>query len=231
MENKRSKSRIWELDFFRGIALICMVYFHVIYDMKDIFGYNVDYSSSINYLSGKAAVILFTLISGISCFLSRSNLKRGLKILGLAAVITLATHLYGPEYGIKFGVLHFLGTCILLYPLFRRINAYLLLLLGAASIAFGNYISAIQMPHDYFFIIGLTSGSFISSDYYPLFPWIGVFLFGIALGKFFYARKSSIFKFSLGDNPISFLGRHTLLIYMLHQPVILAVLYAVKGLS
>jgi len=94
MEHTHSKSRIWELDFLRGIALILMIYFHVIFDMKEFFDYPVSYSIGINYYIGKASAILFMLVSGISCSLSRSNIRRGLKVLGIALAITLVTHLY-----------------------------------------------------------------------------------------------------------------------------------------
>ena len=226
MERKQDGVRIWELDFFRGIALFFMIYFHIIFDLKEFFGYPVSYGSGFNYLTGKFAVILFTLISGISCFLSRSNAKRGLKILGFGLIISLATHLYDPAFGVKFGVLHFLGTSILLYPLFKKLDRFLLLILGTGIIFLGNYLNRINAANDYFFILGITSNNFISSDYYPLLPWFSIFLYGIALGKILYSQKRSIFSFTLGKNIVSLAGRNTLPIYLVHQPVILAVLWA-----
>ena len=222
--NIQNKKRIWELDFFRGIALIFMVYFHVIYDLKEFYDYPVSYASGINFYIGKASALLFMLISGISCTLSNSNIKRALKVLGAALAITLATHLYNPDYGVKFGILHFLGISMLLYPLFSKINKYLLIIFGTIVILLGNLFAKVPVTADYLFPLGLTTGSFISSDYYPLIPWLGVFLYGIAIGKLLYTNKQSLFTFSLEDNIISKVGRKTLLLYLVHQPFIIAVL-------
>jgi hypothetical protein len=74
-------------------------------------------------------------------------------------------------------------------------------------------------------VFGIYSADFSSSDYYPLIPWLGVFLYGAAIGKFCYMdKRQSIFKFTFKDNIISKLGRHTLIIYLVHQPAIIGVL-------
>jgi uncharacterized membrane protein len=224
MQNTKKMERIWELDFFRGIALIMMIYFHIIFDMKEFFNYPVNYSSGLNYYIGKASAILFMLISGISCSLSRNNIKRGLKVLGVAMVITLATHLFNPDFGIKFGILHFFGVSMLLYPLLQRLNKYILFLIGTLIIALGSVVSKISVSFDYLFPIGLFSDSFISSDYYPLVPWLGVFVYGAFLGKLLYAEKRSLFNISIGPNIISMAGKRTLLVYIIHQPVIMLLL-------
>lgn len=216
--------RIWEIDFFRGIALLLMIYFHVIFDMKEIFDYHVSYSTGINYYTGKTSAILFIFLSGISSSMSRSNVKRGLKVLAVAMVITIATHLYGNGLGIKFGILHFLGTCMILAPLFQRVDKYLLIFLGGIFIWVGNSFAGVTLSHDYLMVFGLTSTSFISSDYYPLLPWMGVFLFGMAAAQILYRERRSLFPFVIPKNPISWAGRHTLIFYVIHQPVIMAVL-------
>jgi uncharacterized membrane protein len=230
-EDSRGKSRIWELDFLRGIALLLMIYFHIIFDMKDIYGYNVSYSEGFNYLTGRAAGILFILIAGISCTLSRNNIKRALRILALAMVITVVTHLYSAEMGIKFGVLHFLGLSILMYPLLNNLNEHLLAILGTVILVLGSYISRLNTNFDYLFILGITSKKFTSSDYYPLIPWLGIFIYGIILGKALYKEKRSAFNFQLKNDLISWLGRNTLYIYIIHQPVILIIIGLFKRLS
>ena len=217
---EKSLNRIWELDFLRGIALFLMIYFHIIFDMENIYGFHVS-TGGINYFIGKISVILFILLSGISSMLSRSNAKRALKLLLLALLITLASHFYSPKLGIKFGILHLLGVCILISPSLKKLNRYLLFASGSILILLNSFTTSLSAPNDYFFILGITSKSFSSSDYYPLIPWLGVFLFGLALGKIFYSTKRSVFNFSMGDNLISSAGRHTLLVYIIHQPVII----------
>lgn len=231
MDRIQKKERIWELDFLRGIALILMVYFHAVYDLKEFYNYPISYDEGMNFYIGKASALLFMLISGISCSLSKHNINRGLKVLGIALTLTLATHLYNPNYGIKFGILHFLGISMLLYPLFSTINRYLLLLIGTTIILLGTFLSKVNMTVDYFFPLGLTTDSFISSDYYPLLPWFGVFLYGIALGKLFYAKKQSLFNFSLKDNLIGRMGKKTLILYLIHQPLTLLILALISLLA
>lgn len=225
---KEKSNRIWELDLFRGVALILMIYFHIIYDMKDIYGYNVVYDTGVNYYLGKLSAILFILISGISSYLSKSNLKRGLKLLGIAMLITVATQVYNPNLIIKFGILHFLGVSIVLAPMIKNVNAYLLIISGTLIISMYSVITRIYLSNDYFFMIGITRPGFLSSDYYPLIPWLGVFLYGMVIGDLFYFKRDVFLNVKMNDNVLCRVGRHTLLVYLVHQPIILAVLTAIN---
>lgn len=220
----KSGTRIWELDFLRGIALMMMVYFHFIYDLRELYDYPVNYTNGLNFYIGRVSAILFMLLSGISSSFSKSNAKRGLKVLGAAMLITISTHLYDLEYGIKFGILHFLGVSMLLAPIFIKLNKYVLIWLGAGILLLGGFVSKINTSVNYLFPLGITDSSFASSDYYPLVPWFGVFLIGLALGKFLYKDKRSVFSFDLNDNGINMAGRYTLLIYLFHQPLIIIIL-------
>lgn len=223
--------RIWELDFLRGIALILMVYFHTIYDLKEFNNYPASYSTGLNFYIGKISAILFMLISGISSSLSRNNTKRGFMVLGIALLITIITHLYNLDYGIKFGILHFLGVSMLLAPLFIQCNKYVLIVLGIGILALGDFVSDINTSANYLFPFGITGSSFASSDYYPLVPWFGIFLIGLALGKFVYGNKRSLFSFQLKNSGINMLGQNTLPIYLLHQPVIIIILLLLQSLN
>lgn len=227
----KNKNRIWELDFLRGIALLLMVYFHLIYDMKEFFGYAVNYESTFNAAAGRIAAILFILVSGVSCSLSRSNIIRGFKLLMLALAVSAASYFYNPDFVIKFGILHFLAAGMILYPLLEKLNPLMLALSGTAIIILGRYTAGITVTNEYLFPLGLTTNNFISSDYYSLIPWLGLFIYGIFLSKLFYKEKRSLLGFEFIDNIISMSGRHTLLIYLLHQPVIVAVLWSIEKLS
>jgi uncharacterized membrane protein len=225
-----SKKRIWELDFLRGIALLLMIYFHFVYDLKEIYGYKVEYSSGFNQLTGKAAGILFIFISGISCSLSRNNLKRGIRVLAVALMLSLATWLYSPKFVILFGILHFLAICMMLSIYFIKLKMYQLFGIGALILALATVVSKIRVSYNYLFIFGICSNKFVSADYYPLIPWLGIFLYGIAIGKLVYSRKRSIFTFNAGENFVSSMGRNTLICYLLHQPVIMGIITLVKYL-
>lgn len=223
-----NKNRIWEIDFLRGIALILMIYFHLIYDMGEIYGYPVDYTKGFNAFTGRAAGTLFIFLSGISSTLSRNNIKRGIKILALGLLITGATYLYNPQMVIVFGILHFLGTARLLSVPLDKVDVYPLAIGAIIIFTAGRFIGRIPVEGNGLFILGLTGSNFVSADYYPLIPWFGLFLFGVVIGKLIYGEKKSIFKFSPGNNPISFVGRRTLLIYLIHQPAIMLILEIFK---
>lgn len=222
---KTGFARIWEVDFVRGIALILMVLFHLLFDMREFFGLDVAYDKGIYYFIGKTAGILFILISAVSCTFSRSNNKRAVKILLLALLVSVISHLYNFDYGIKFGILHFLALSILLYPIFKEFRAVSLIVIGTLVIIMGNYLDYVPVTHNYLFIFNLTANSWVSGDYYPLFPWFGVFLYGMAIGKMLYRNRKSLFSKAPQGNIINYLGRHTLSVYLLHQPLLIALIY------
>jgi uncharacterized membrane protein len=223
--------RVWEIDFLRGLALVLMVYFHVIYDMNEIYGYNINYESGLNRLAGRTAGILFILISGVSCELSRNNLKRGLKILGFGLAITLFTYLAYPSFAILFGILHLIGTSIILYSLLlSKAKWSVQAAAGIAIIASKALVNKVSVMHDFLFFIGIYSPRFSSADYYPLVPWFGFFLLGAAAGKLLYKDKRSLLTETYRDNIINMAGRHTLLVYLVHQPIIILFLEVISRL-
>ncbi|GAB4264318.1 heparan-alpha-glucosaminide N-acetyltransferase [Thermincola ferriacetica] len=223
MLNRDERKRIWELDFLRGIALILMIIFHFLYDLNEFFHYPVAYYTGVYYYIGKVSVILFMLISGISSSLSRNNLKRGLRLLIIAMGITAVTHLWQAKWGIKFGILHFLGVSIMLYPALARLPSIALPVLGTLVIWAGRFLP--EVSFDYLFPLGIKSSNFVSGDYYPLIPWLGVFVYGVFLGKVLYKNHKSLLKFRFSpQNPVNYLGAHTLLIYLIHQPLLLFML-------
>ncbi len=236
MKNNNTSGRVWELDFLRGIALILMVIFHLLYDLNEFYGYPVRYNSGIYFYIGKTAGSLFILISAVSSVFSRNNFKRAALFLGTGMAITLVTHLYNPAFGIKYGILHFLGTSVLIYPLFRNQDKYVLALLGTFIIALGIYFDSVKVDNNYLFLFNLTDSTWVSADYYPLFPWLGVFLYGVCLQKFFYPQPGSngerglnlmdympgrFSELKAGLDFVALLGRHTLLVYLAHQPLLI----------
>jgi len=226
-----NEQRVWEVDLLRGLGLFLMIYFHAIYDMKEIYQYNVVYENGFNYYIGKISGVLFIFASGISCFLSRSNIRRAFKILAIAVFITVFTHLYNPDLGVKFGILHFLGVSILISPFLKKMHPFILVAAGTGIIILKNYLYKGTASHDYLFPFGIYGADFISADYYPLVPWLGVFLYGLAAGRVLYLFKRSIFNINIRGNILTIAGRNTLWIYLLHQPVIIIVLALVKNVT
>lgn len=230
MLDRPSRSRIWELDFLRGIAILAMIAFHILYDLKEFYQVPISYEEGPVYYLGKCAASLFIVVAGISCSLSKSNIKRGTKLFLLGLLITLVTSLMIPGSNIIFGILHFLGASIVLYSIFKYLKPCTLLLLGTAIILAGFYFKKITLPNNLLAPLGLLGSDFYSADYYPLVPWLGLFLYGVAMGKILYTQKQSLFPASpLRQNLFNILGQHSLAIYLLHQPVILLLLSLLYG--
>ena len=219
------KKRIWEIDFFRGIAIILMIVFHLIVDLKDFYSYDIDYMSGFWYYEGKISAILFITIAGISSTLGRNTFKRGIFVFALGMFLTVITYFYDPNTYIRFGILHLLGISMLLSILFKKFNTIFLAFISVLFLIVGNIFSKIIVNSPFLFWIGLVNNNFRSMDYYPLLPWFGIFTIGIVIGKTLYKERKSIIPVTINNDPISFLGKHSLAIYILHQPILLMVLY------
>ena len=242
MKIKRQLStRFIELDVLRGIAIALMIFLHLLWDL-DYFGI-VPLNHQIYQIQG-AVPLLFFLLVGICLVVGKNkNLSkttqeqkkydrhlalRGLKIFGFGMVITLVTIVFMPDRPIIFGVLHFIGLSIILSIPFIKMKHYNVLfafLIIFAGILIGHY--PIENPTVFHLIIGLHQANIWSYtiDYFPLLPWFGVTLIGVVLGDILY--KDNKRRFYLPDlskyksvTTLSWVGKHSLAIYLLHQPVI-----------
>jgi uncharacterized membrane protein len=245
-----ARPRIHTMDELRGFAVLCMVFYHAFYTMAFLFNIPLGrtlllfFEPAEPYFAG-----LFIVISGISSQLSHSNLVRGVKLFAVALVISAATLLVVPQEGIRFGILHFLAVCMILFgllqPFFKRIP----LLLGLACAALlcvltwnlgegffgfpGGWKVPVPGPPyglQFFYPNPALRGIPYSADYFPLLPWIFVFLGGTFLGR--YAAKGLFPKMMYVRRvpALSFLGRHALAVYVLHQPLIYAAVWGVTEL-
>ncbi|KJS21807.1 MAG: hypothetical protein VR72_08715 [Clostridiaceae bacterium BRH_c20a] len=222
--------RIWEIDLLRALAIILMSYFHLIYDLSEFYDFNIDYTRGIIYFIGKTSALIFIVLTGFSCSLSSNNLKRGIKVIFFALIISGVTYLYDYKTYINFGILHLLGTSILLYLLFKKLKPPSLLFLGTLLLFFGKVTNALTISNNFLVPFGITSPYYTALDYYPLLPYLGVFLYGIALRKILYPERSSLFKISFWSKPLELLSNNSLLIYLIHQPILLGILFILKKL-
>ena len=218
-------SRIWEIDFFRGIAILLMVAFHLIFDLTDFWGYNLNYMDGFWYYEGKLSAILFTVIAGVSSTLGVYHFRRGLVVFAWGILITLATYSYNPQTYIRFGILHMLGSCMMLFPFVKNLKPGWLIVAGTATIASGQWTAQLTIPSSLLLPFGITPADFTSLDYYPLLPWSGFFLYGAALGQVLYKERRSRLPQPSWLQPLTALGRHSLAVYLIHQPILLATLY------
>jgi uncharacterized membrane protein len=234
----RSAQRSAVLDTLRGLTVINMILYHAIWDMVFLFGMDLQwYRGTGAYIWQQCICCTFILLSGFCSAMSRHPLRRGLTVFGIGAVVTLVTALFMPEDIVIFGVLTLIGSCMLLmiplkgllmrlpavpallvslglFLLTRGINArylgfYGIEFLRLPPLFYQNYVTA------YF---GFPQSSFYSTDYFSLFPWFFLFLTGFFLHRLF-GKIICGMKWE-GIAPLNFIGRHALVIYVLHQPVI-----------
>lgn len=240
-----SASRFREIDIARGIAILMMILFHTIFDLNFFMIAPVNVATGFWRYFAMTTASLFLFIVGISLVVSHARsavklsgfslvkkfLYRGAGIFALGLLVTFATWLYLREGFVIFGILHLIGVSVMLFPLFFRFKRYNILL-GLLCIAGGFFIGTIQGPI-WLLPLGIYPVSFVSVDYTPLIPWFGAVLFGIGMGDYLYSggvRRLAVPY--LPDRiavPLSFLGQHSLVIYLVHQPVIILILAAVTG--
>lgn len=218
------RERIWEIDVLRGILVIIMVVLHILFDLEFVYNIPIGYGTGFIDKIRIVVATLFIMVSGISTAFSKNSFKRGVVVLSAALLISFVTFIVGREYFISFGVFHLIGLCMIVSPFLKKIPTPSLLILSLIIGMTQFVIPYVEVSHNYFFMFGFYNDKFASADYYPVFPWAWAFLFGIVLSRLFYREKKSIFKFTIKENPIGFLGRNSLLIYLIHQPIILLLL-------
>ena len=243
-------NRFWEIDFLRGIAIIMMVSYHFTFDLN-FFGIDsINIYSGFLWIFPRIVASMFIFLVGLSLYLSYTRaemsgkfihekdfffkyLKRGMWIFSLGLLITLTTWIFVRDDFIIFVILHFIGLAIILQYPFLRFNwryKYLNLVLGLIFIGAGLYLSFFTFSFSGLMWLGFIPQNLQTLDYFPLLPWLGVMSLGIFIGGIFYQNYNRNFKipdisqFSL-VKLFNFLGRHSLLIYVIHQPILLLFLY------
>jgi uncharacterized membrane protein len=226
LQNDRKRYHL--LDFLRGICIILVVGYHALYDISVVFGQRLPFFGTDGMEVFRVSFVgVLVLLSGISCSLSRSNLKRGIKTLLCGLLISAVTLIFMPSERILFGVLHFFGVAMILFAPLKGVVEKIPAFLGAGIslmlflLTYHIYSYAdFEFPRSFLlFILGFDTG-FYSADYYPLIPWFFLFLTGGFLGRFFADGRAPRFFEANPIKPLAFIGRHTLFIYLIHQPIL-----------
>ena len=228
-----SKPRIWELDALRGVCILCVIVVHFLFDLSFFGGLNLTLPAWYVFIQEYGGAI-FVVLSGVCVTLGSKSVRRGLIVFACGMLITAVTYgmyrlgMSGADVVVKFGVLHLLGVCMLVYPAFKKLPPAALALLGLAIAITGYAIRGVVVPQHWLFPLGLTYEGFTSSDYFPLFPQLGYFLIGAAIGKTAYREKRTLLPGSFQKTGIArffcWCGRQSLFIYLLHQPIVYGLL-------
>lgn len=230
--------RLGALDTLRGVALLAMASYHFTWDLE-MFGYLEPGTATQGLwkIYARAIASSFLLLAGFSLYLAHgrgirwpSFAKRFAVIAAAAAAITVATWIAMPDGMIFFGILHNIAAASLIGLAFINLPVVVTLLAAAAAVAAPFYLSGPAFDPLILSITGLAQTTPRSNDFVPLLPWLAPFLTGIALSKIA-AQRGWLSRFAstpqksgrrdlLGDA-----GRHSLAFYLLHQPVLIALVY------
>ena len=237
------KKRFPVLDSIRGTVLVSMILYHATWNFVYIYGMNWSwYRSTAAYLWQQSICWTFILLSGFCFFLGRRHVRNGIMVFASGAIVTLVTLLVMPQNRVVFGVLTCIGSCILLVtamekllkkvpPVMGMVCSFSLFLvtknINAGYVGFGEKLSFL-LPKTWYVdyvttYLGFPFGKFYSTDYFSLFPWLFLFLSGVFLWGIFEKKQwwnSSLLQIKIPF--VNFLGCHSLLIYLLHQPIIYA---------
>jgi uncharacterized membrane protein len=234
--------RLWEIDTVRGTAVVFMVFFHLMWDLSFFGAYSGSMLATPWRLFARSIGSTFIFLMGLSLTLTYARLgptldgrqlflkflSRGAKIFGWGLVITAVTYFVLGRGFVVFGILHLLGlSTVLAYPFLR--SRWASLAGAAVVIALGFYAGSVMSSQPWLLWLGVRQAGRYMVDYYPIIPWFGGTLLGIFAGLTLYPAGTP--RFLLPDysrwppvRALTFLGRHSLVIYLLHQPVMLAIL-------
>ena len=256
----KPRERAFELDLLRGFAITMMMLHHLAYDLRYVFDLPIfAFQDQLWFIDWVRApfVMIFLGVSGICGTFTRSNAKRGLKLAGVALLFTVVTAVAsvvtGQDLYILFNVLHLLAVGTLLYALFEKVernrfadaaptrggDAILLILASFLLWAGEPLARAVLSPSLLLLPLGRPD-AFLSgmADYMPIIPWLGFFLIGTVIGRTLYITRTTAFPGAARNPviqrttaPVRFVGRHALAVYVLHQPVLLAILYLMRAVG
>lgn len=219
--------RIREIDIMRTFAMLLMVAYHILYDLNNFAGLEISYYKPPLNIIGKLSALIFIFLSGVSSGLGSKPFRRGIVVFAYGMLVTLITFVLFKERFVVFGILHLLGACMMLSHPMRKAPSWILIILIIVSAAAGWYFNKLAVQTWALLPIGIKYKGFTSVDYYPLFPYISVFMVGVIYYRIFYKERKSIFNLKPKNDIIERLSKNSLVIYLLHQPIILGIIYAV----
>lgn len=235
------KKRYHLLDGIRGLVLISMILYHATWNL--VYIYDMDwkwYMGKGAYLWQQSICWTFILLSGFCWSMGNKPLKRGIQVFVSGILVTVVTLLVMPYNRVVFGVLTLIGSCMLLMIPLRKLLDKVkpeIGLIGSLALFIisrnvnGGYLgfetwNILKLPTDWYSnlfttYLGFTDPSFFSTDYFSLIPWMflfvtGYFLYGVCDNQHVLQKQILTIKLPFLD----FLGRHSLLIYLLHQPIL-----------
>ena len=242
-----AKKRYTIPDALRGLSLISMILYHTVWDLVNIYGVRIPwFRTNAAFIWQQSICWTFIILSGFCWHFGSRKFKRGLIVLAGAAVISVVTIVFLPSCAIRYGVLGLIAAgMLLLIPLdklFQKIQP----IIGAA-VSFSLFLVTKNIPsgfigsrnnclavmpfelyrNEFTAWLGFPHADFFSCDYFPIIPWLFLYITGYFL--YFIFRRYDLLKYlsMFSVRPLEFMGRHSLIIYMVHQPVIYGALFLI----
>ena len=232
-QQKLRKSRFDILDAWRTVAILLMLVYHFLYDLL-IFGVITPaqmFSPELNLMQ-KFICGSFILLAGASARFSRSNLRHGIIVLLAGVAVEIGAAVGGQT--IRFGILQFMGVSMVLWHFLgkylQKLPRWLLAAGGAVLYVLTDWWTGqVTVSVPWLYPLGFPTAQFVSADYFPLLPWFFLFLVGTALGSWCLDHRENRLLTASLPGVLTFPGRHSLIIYLLHQPVLYGVSFLIWG--
>lgn len=236
------KQRLPFIDVLRGIALTAMIIYHASWNL-DAFGFTqLGVLSSPGWIAFARAIAgSFLVLTGISLVLAdaaghgtQAKLKRIGKIALAAALVSIATYFVFPDAFVYFGILHHIALAgLLTWPLMRL--HWLVILTTAIGIVFVNQTVAVEFADTRWLAwVGISQLVPPTNDYVPVFPWFAVVLAGVLAARLILKTptlQNQLAAHPSWSSPFIWMGRHSLLIYLIHQPILFGLASFAYGLT
>ena len=237
---KGQRKRIGVFDAVRGFSVISMVLFHLCYDLRFLAGADLPwFAPSLQDIWRASISWTFLFVAGCMCSLSRNNLKRGLTYGAVAVAIYGVTALAAVDVPISFGIIYCMSACTLVVWLLEKLRCMprgpiaaavlflcFVLFLGLPTGTLGIGTPSFALPKSLYALpglawLGIPGPGFASGDYYPLVPFVLMYLTGASMGAWFKEQGYPAWALDANVPILNFVGRHALLVYVIHQPILL----------
>jgi len=219
-----------------------MVCFHIVFDLQ-MFGH-LPFGTTLHpvfYWHARLVAGSFLFLAGVSLWLAHGQgirwpafWRRWIKLVAAAGLVTIATYAALPEYFVYFGILHSIAASSLIGLLVLRLPATALAALGAAIMAASYILPSPAFNAPLLRFIGLATEPAMTVDFEPLFPWVGPFLLGLASAKWASAQ-GLLHRLAPPETAmlrrLAWPGQHSLVIYLVHQPILIALIWVASSLS
>ena len=234
-------SRVATVDVTRGIAIIGVVVFHLVWDLAFLGFIPTRWAFHPAWLLfGRLLAGTFVLLVGVSLVLSarrgwrwRPFVRRLAVLVMAAAAITFVTRFAFADTYVYFGILHVIAVGSVVGAMALRSSSVVLVAAAVVVLVLGNTITSTSFDPRWLAWTGFAADPPPSNDFVPVFPWVGLTLLGIVLARAATGRRwlgASVPDHGRVSAVLAWCGRHSLAIYLVHQPLLLGVLVPVAHL-